>query len=141
VLLACFSDGGSGEISRRSNIPQGLDLQCKKTKNVKAKLTVDNAGGASPFPSRSLWVVSASLPWLQPSLACVEWDGGSCRACGYPLPSLAYRFLDCSASGSLRCAIFGTASIFGLWSRPWGVARLLGLRVVPPRPYLSEGVG
>ena len=28
-----------------------------------------------------------------------------------------------------------------LWSIPWGVARLLGLRGVPPRPHPSEGVG
>jgi len=26
-------------------------------------------------------------------------------------------------------------SIFDLWPRPWGVARLLGLRGVPPRPH------
>ena len=32
-------------------------------------------------------------------------------------------------------------SIFNLWSSPWGVARLLGLRGVPPCPQPSEGVG
>jgi len=32
-----------------------------------------------------------------------------------------------------------TSSIFDLRS-PWGVARLLVLRVVPPRHHLSEGV-
>ena len=32
-------------------------------------------------------------------------------------------------------------SILDLWSRPWGVARLFGLRGVPPRPHPSEGVG
>ena len=32
-------------------------------------------------------------------------------------------------------------SILDLWSRPWGVARLLGLRGVPPRPHPSEEVG
>jgi len=41
----------------------------------------------------------------------------------------------------LRRAIFGATSIFDLWSRPWGVARLLGLRRVPPRPHPSKGVG
>jgi len=35
-------------------------------------------------------------------------------------------------------AIFGATSIFNLWSRAWGVARLLGLRGVLPRPHLSE---
>ena len=34
-----------------------------------------------------------------------------------------------------------SVSILDLWSRPWGVARLLGLRGVPPRPHPSEGVG
>ena len=28
-----------------------------------------------------------------------------------------------------------------LWSRPWGVARLLGLRGLPPCPHPSKGVG
>jgi len=45
-------------------------------------------------------------------------------------------------SKPLRRAIFGTtSSIFDLWSRPWGVARLLGLRGVPSRLHPSEGVG
>jgi len=47
-----------------------------------------------------------------------------------------------SASELLRRAIFGTtSSIFDRWSRPCGVARLLGLRGVHPRPHPSEGVG
>jgi len=46
------------------------------------------------------------------------------------------------ASEPLRRAIFGTtSSIFDLCSRPWGVARLLDLRGVPPRPHPLEGVG
>jgi len=50
--------------------------------------------------------------------------------------------VDCHASEPLRRAIFGTtSSIFDLWSRPWGVARLLGLLGVSPRPDPSEGVG
>jgi len=37
--------------------------------------------------------------------------------------------------------IFGTtSSIFHLWTRPWSVARLLGLRGIPMRLYPSEGV-
>ena len=32
-------------------------------------------------------------------------------------------------------------SILDLWSRPWGVARLLGLRRAPPCPHPLEGVG
>jgi len=47
-------------------------------------------------------------------------------ACGHPLQDLTHLFLDCHASEPLRRAIFGTTfSIFDLWSRPWGVARLL----------------
>jgi len=32
-------------------------------------------------------------------------------------------------------------SIFDFWSRPWSVARLLGLRGITLRPHPSEGVG
>ena len=59
----------------------------------------------------------------------------ACSACGHRL------LLDCPASKPLRKSIFGSSlSILDLWSRPWGVARLLGLRGVPPRPHPSEGV-
>jgi len=34
-----------------------------------------------------------------------------------------------------------TSSIFDLWSSPWGVARLLGLRGDSLRPHSEEGVG
>jgi len=36
-------------------------------------------------------------------------------------------------------AIFGFTSIFDLWSRPWGMARLLGLREVSGCPLLRKG--
>jgi len=69
-------------------------------------------------------------------------ENSSCSACGNPLQDLTYLLLDCRASEPLRRAIFGTtSSIFDLWSRPWGVARLLDLRGVPPRPHPSKGVG
>ena len=65
----------------------------------------------------------------------------ACSACGHPLQDLNYLLLDCPASEPLRKSIFGSSlSILDLWSRPWGVARLLGLRGVPPRPHPSEGV-
>jgi len=65
----------------------------------------------------------------------------SCSACRHFLQDLTHLLLDYSASEPLRRAIFGTtSSIFELWSRPWGLARLLGLRGDPPRPHLSEGV-
>jgi len=62
-------------------------------------------------------------------------------ACGHPLQDLTHLLLDCPASEPLQRAVVGTASIFDLWSRPWGVAQLMGLRGVSPRPYSSEGVG
>jgi len=47
-----------------------------------------------------------------------------------------------SRIGSLRYAIFGnTAFIYDLRSRLWGVARLLGLRGIPPRLQPLLGVG
>jgi len=68
-------------------------------------------------------------------------ENSSCSACGHPLQDLTHLFLDRPASKPLRRATFGTTSfIFDLWSRPWGVARLLGSRGVPPRPHPSKGV-
>ena len=65
-----------------------------------------------------------------------------CSACGHPLQDLNHLLLHCPASEPLRKSIFGSSlSILDLWSIPWGVAQLLGLRGVPPRPHLSEGVG
>ena len=67
-------------------------------------------------------------------------ENSACSACGHPLQDLNH-LLDCPASEPLRKSIFGSSpSILDLWSRPWGVARLLGLRGVPPRPHPSEGV-
>jgi len=55
-----------------------------------------------------------------------------------PLQDLIRLLLDCPASEPLRRAIFGTTSfIFDLWSKPWGMARLLGLRGVPPLHHPS----
>ena len=69
-------------------------------------------------------------------------ENSDCSACGHPLQDLNHLLLDCPASEPLRKSIFGSSlSILDLWSRPWGVARLLGLRGVPPRPHPSEGVG
>ena len=69
-------------------------------------------------------------------------ENSACSTCGYPLQDLNHLLLDCPASEPLRKSIFGSSfSILDLWSRPWGVARLSGLRGVPPRPHSSEGVG
>ena len=73
----------------------------------------------------------------------ISWkENSNWSACGHPLQDLNHLVLDFPASKPLRKSIFGSSlSILDLWSRPWGVARLLGLRRVPPCPHRSEGVG
>ena len=69
-------------------------------------------------------------------------ENSACSACGHPLQDLNHFLLDCPASEPLRKSIFGFCLfILDLWSRPWGVARLLGRRGVPLHPHPSEGVG
>jgi len=66
-------------------------------------------------------------------------DGGS--SCSAHLQDLTH-LLNCPTFEPLWHAIFGTtSSILDLWSRPWGMAQLLGLRGVPPHHHSSEGVG
>ena len=68
-------------------------------------------------------------------------ENSACSACGHPLQDLNHFLLDCPASEPLHKSIFGSSlSILDLWSRPWDVARLLGLHGVPPHPHPSEGV-
>ena len=68
-------------------------------------------------------------------------ENSASSACEHPLQDLNHLFLDCPASEPLDKSIFGSSlSILDLWSRPWGVARLLGLCGVPPHPHPSEGV-
>ena len=69
-------------------------------------------------------------------------ETSSCSACGHPTQDVFHLILHCPATNSLRLSIFGPhTSIFDLWSRPWGVARLLGLHGLPPCPHPKEGVG
>ena len=64
----------------------------------------------------------------------------ACNACGHPLQDLNHLLLDCPASEPLPKSTFGSSlSIFDLRSRPWGVARLLRLHGVPPRPHTRKG--
>ena len=66
----------------------------------------------------------------------------ACSACEHPLQDLNHLLLDCPASEPLLKSIFGSSLyILDLWSRPWGVARLLGLCGVPLHPHPLEGVG
>ena len=66
----------------------------------------------------------------------------SCSACGHSSQDTSHLIVHCPATDSLRRSLFGDSlSLYDLWSRPWGVARLLGLHGVPPCPHPSEGVG
>ena len=66
----------------------------------------------------------------------------SCSACGHPSQDTSHLILHCPATDSLRRSLFGDSlSLYDLWSRPWGVAQLLGLHGFPPFPHPSEGVG
>ena len=59
--------------------------------------------------------------------------------CGSESQNISHLVLDCPVLDHLRRAIFGhSLSILDLWSRPWGIARLLGLRGVDPRPSIPR---
>ena len=69
-------------------------------------------------------------------------ENPSCSACGHPSQDISHLILHCPATDSLRRSLFGDSlSLYNLWSRPWGVARLVGLHGHPPCPHPSEGVG
>ena len=69
-------------------------------------------------------------------------ENPSCSACGHPSQDISHLILHCPATDSLRRSLFGDSlSLYDLWSRPWGVSRLLGLHGLPPCPHPSEGVG
>ena len=69
-------------------------------------------------------------------------ENPSCSACGHPSQDISHLILHCPATDSLRRSLFGDSlSLYDLWSRPWGVAWLLGLHGLPPCPHPSEGVG
>ena len=62
----------------------------------------------------------------------------SCSNCGSESQNLSHLVLDCP----VRRVIFGhTLSLLDLWSRPWRVARLLGLLGVDSRPHPQDGSG
>ena len=65
-----------------------------------------------------------------------------CSACGHSSQDTAHLILHCPPADSLRRSLFGDSqNLYDLWSRPWGVARLLRLHGIPPCPHSSEGVG
>ena len=66
----------------------------------------------------------------------------SCSACGHSSQDISHLILHCPATDSLRRSLFGDSpSLYDFCSRPWGVARLLGLHCLPPCPHPLEGVG
>ena len=69
-------------------------------------------------------------------------ENPSCSACGHSSQDTSHLILHCPATDSLHRSLFGDSlSLYDLWSRPRGVARLLGLHGLPPCPHSSEGVG
>ena len=69
-------------------------------------------------------------------------ENPSCSACGHPSQDTSHLILHCPATDSLRRSLFGDfLSLCNLWTRPWGVSRLLGLHDLPPYFHRSEGVG
>ena len=69
-------------------------------------------------------------------------ENSSCSACGHSSQDISHLTLHCPATDCLRRSLFGDSlSLYDFWSRPWGVARLLELDVLPPCPHPSEGVG
>ena len=69
-------------------------------------------------------------------------ENSSCSACGHSSQDISHLILHCPATDSLRRSLFGDPlSLYDLWSRPWGVARLLGLHGLPPCPIPRKGSG
>ena len=67
-------------------------------------------------------------------------ENPSCSACGHSSLDISHLILHCPLTGSAPFALWGHC-LYDLWSRPWGIARLLGLRGLPPSPHPSERVG
>ena len=66
----------------------------------------------------------------------------SCSVCGHSSQDTSHLILHRPATDSLCRSLFGDSlSLYDLWSRPWGVARLLGLHGIPPCLHPSERVG
>ena len=65
-------------------------------------------------------------------------ENPSYSACGHSSQDTSHLILHCSPTDSLRRLLFGNSlSLYDLWSRPWGVARVLGLHGHPPCPHRS----
>ena len=68
-------------------------------------------------------------------------ENPSCSACGHSSQA-PHLILHCPATDSLRRSLFGDSlSLYDIWSRPWGVARLLGSMVFRHAPIPRKGSG
>ena len=69
-------------------------------------------------------------------------ENPSCSACGHSSQDISHLILHCPATDSLRRSLFGDSlSRYDLWSRPWGVARILGSMVFRHAPIPRKGSG
>ena len=69
-------------------------------------------------------------------------ENPSCSACDHPSQDTSHLILHCPATDFLRRSLFGDSlSLYDLWSRPWKVARVLGLHGLPLCPHPSERMG
>ena len=69
-------------------------------------------------------------------------ENPSCSPCGHPSQDTSHLIIHCPATDFLCRSLFGNfLSLYDFWSRPWGVARLLGPHDLPPCPHRSKGVG
>ena len=66
-------------------------------------------------------------------------ENPSYSACGNSSQDTSHLILHCPVMDSLHRSLFGDSlSFYDLWSRPWGVARLLGLHGHLPCPHPSD---
>ena len=65
-----------------------------------------------------------------------------CSACEHPSKDTSCLILCCPVTDFLHRSLFGDSlSFYDLWSRLWGVSRLLGLHGLPPGPIPWKGSG
>ena len=62
-------------------------------------------------------------------------ENPSCSACGHSSQDTSHLILHCPATESLRRSLFINNFHYDLCSRPWGVARFLGLHGLRPCPH------
>ena len=69
-------------------------------------------------------------------------ENPSCSACGHSSQDTSHFILHCPATDSLHRSLFGDSlPLYDLWSRPKGIARLLGPHGLPPCPIPGKGSG